>query len=175
MDADPSPRCQRPFFSTAERHCCHQDCTQRSATLIVGSTSDLRGSSSSREAVYRLDVRHAARPEGVFDLTSEQIDWENKLVDLLPEGREQLAKKHRPVVRLPDALKSHFSGRAVSYEGAPVKSVKKSLWCACDRAGVQRCSSYRFRHTAARWMRKQGVPQWEVAAQLGHSLKKSSP
>lgn len=27
---------------------------------------------------------------------------------------------------------------------------------------------YGIRHTMARWMRKSGVPAWEVAAQLGH-------
>jgi len=27
---------------------------------------------------------------------------------------------------------------------------------------------YSLRHTVARWLRKEGVPAWEVAAQLGH-------
>jgi len=49
---------------------------------------------------------------------------------------------------------------------------QKGLWRACDRAGVKRCSPYSFRHTAARWMRKSGVPPWEVATQLGHSAGK---
>ncbi len=115
----------------------------------------------------------AARPQAVLELTSGQIDWEDGLVDLLPEGREQLARKHRPVVKLPDCLRTRFSGFAISYDGGPVKSVKKALWRACDRAGVERCSSYSFRHTAARWMRKHGVPPWEVAAQLGHSAGKT--
>jgi hypothetical protein len=60
----------------------------------------------------------------------------------------------------------------VSYGGEPVKSIKNGLWRACDRAGVKRCAPYSFRHTAARWMRKSGVPPWEVAAQLGHSVGK---
>jgi len=114
----------------------------------------------------------AARPEAVLELNSKQVDWENGLVDLLPEGREQLARKYRPVVKLPDALQMCFEGFAVSYKGEPVKSIKKALWRACDRAGVPRCSSYSFRHTAARWMRKQGVGPWEVSAQLGHSAGK---
>ena len=37
---------------------------------------------------------------------------------------------------------------------------------------MKRCSPYSFRHTAARWMRRSGVPPWEVAAQLGHSVGK---
>jgi len=81
-------------------------------------------------------------------------------------------KKYRAVVRLPDALWETFDGWAVSYDGDPVKSIKNALWRACDRAGVKRCSPYSFWHTAARWMRKSGVPPWEVAAQLGHSVGK---
>jgi hypothetical protein len=60
----------------------------------------------------------------------------------------------------------------VSYNGKPVKSIKNGLWRACDWAGVKRCSPYSFRHTAVRWMRRSGVPPWEVAAQLGHSVGK---
>ena len=52
------------------------------------------------------------------------------------------------------------------------RASKNGLWRACDRAGVKRCAPYSFRHTAARWMRKSGVPPWEVAAQLGHSVGK---
>lgn len=47
-----------------------------------------------------------------------------------------MAKKYRPVVRLPDALRETFEGWAVSYGGEPVKSIKYGLWRACDRAGV---------------------------------------
>lgn len=120
----------------------------------------------------RCTARTAARPEAVFDLHSGQIDRVNRLVDLLPKNRKQVAKKYRPVVRLPVALQAPFEGYAVSYEGERVKSIKKALWRACDRANVERCSSYSFRHTAARWMRQKGVPPWEISAQLGHSAGK---
>ena len=76
------------------------------------------------------------------------------------------------MVRLPDALCETFEGWALSYGGEPVKSIKNGLWRACDRAAVKRCAPYSFRHTAARWIRKSGVPPWEVAAQLGHSVGK---
>jgi len=114
----------------------------------------------------------AARPEAVMELHSRQIDFGHGLIHLNPAEREQVPKKYRPVVRLPDALWESFEGWAVSYEGQPVKSIKNGLWRACDRAGVKRCSPYSFRHTAARWMRKSGVPPWEVACQLGHSVGK---
>ena len=114
----------------------------------------------------------AVRPAAVLELHSNQINREDGLIDLLPEGRQQIPKKYRPTVRLPDALKAPFEGLAVSYQGRCVKSIKNALWRACDRAGVERCSMYSFRHTAAKWMRTQGVQPWEVSAQLGHSAGK---
>lgn len=113
-----------------------------------------------------------ARPEALLELHSRQINFVDGLIYLNPPERVQERKKYRPVVRLPDALWETFEGWAVSYNGEPVKSIKNGLWRACDRAGVKRCAPYSFRHTAARWMRRSGVPPWEVAAQLGHSVGK---
>jgi integrase len=113
-----------------------------------------------------------ARPQAVLELHSRQIEFEFGIVHLNPPEREQVPRKYRPTVRIPDALWEEFEGWAVAYEGNPVKSIKTGLWRACDRGGVKRCSPYSFRHTAARWMRRSGVPPWEVAAQLGHSVGK---
>ena len=114
----------------------------------------------------RWAIGTAARPEAVLDLDACQIDWTRGLVDLLPPGRDQTPKKFRPVVRLPERLSERFEGPAV---GATFQRVKRGLRRACDAAKVKRCSTYSFRHTAARWMRSKGVNPWEVQAQLGHS------
>jgi hypothetical protein len=58
------------------------------------------------------------------------------------------------------------------WDGETARSIKTGLWRACDRGGVARCSRHSFRHTAAHCMRRSGVPPWEVAAQLGHSVGK---
>jgi len=113
-----------------------------------------------------------ARPEAILELHSRQVDFKYGLIHLNPPEREQVRKKYRPTIRLPDALWEPFEGWAVAYDGNPVKSIKTGLWRACDRGWVKRCSPYSFRHTAARWMRRGGVPPWEVAAQLGHSVGK---
>ena len=68
-----------------------------------------------------------ARPEAVLELHSRQINFEDGLVHLNPPGREQVAKKYRPVVRLPDALWETFEGWAVSYGGRPVKHQKRAV------------------------------------------------
>ena len=68
-----------------------------------------------------------ARPEAVLELHSRQINFEDGLVHLNPPGHEQVAKKYRPVVRLPDALWETFEGWAVSYGGRPVKHRKRAV------------------------------------------------
>jgi hypothetical protein len=62
----------------------------------------------------------AARPEAVLELHSNQINRVDGLIDLLPEGRQQISKKYRPVVR-PDALRTSSEGTIVAYGGRPLK------------------------------------------------------
>jgi hypothetical protein len=76
-----------------------------------------------------------ARPEAVLELHSREVNFEDGFIYLNPPAREQVRKKYRPVVRLPDALWETFEGWAVSYGGEPVKSIKNGLWRPCDRAG----------------------------------------
>ncbi len=81
------------------------------------------------------------------------------------------------MVKLPKTLRDRYwnngnyprSGPVISFNGAPVKSVR-TAWKRTRRKigldeAVNPCS---LRHTAARWMRKEGVPAWDVSAQLGH-------
>ena len=109
----------------------------------------------------------AARPEAVMSLHSTQIDWDRGIVRLNAEGREQ-NKKVRPTVRLGGPV-DRFEGFAVSFHGDRVKSIKTAWRKARERAGLDdRCLPYSLRHSAARWMRLQGVSGEEVAQQLGH-------
>lgn len=57
----------------------------------------------------------------------------------------------------------------VAFNGKKVQSVK-SAWrkLRTDLQLDDDVQPYGIRHTMARWMRKSGVPAWEVAAQLGH-------
>jgi integrase len=79
----------------------------------------------------------AARPEAVLELHSRQIDFHNGLILLNPPEREQVAKKYRPVVRLPDALWDSFDGWAVCYEGDPLDAPeRRSAVGGCRPAGT---------------------------------------
>ncbi|MBL1430666.1 MAG: site-specific integrase [Robiginitomaculum sp.] len=124
----------------------------------------------------------AARPEAITDMTWEQVDFENNLILLNPLGRKQ-NKKHRPTVKLPPALKERYwnngdypkTGPVISYRGKEVSTIR-TAWRR-TRAKVEldmQVNPYSLRHTAARWMRKEGVPAWDVSAQLGHKSREFS-
>lgn len=116
----------------------------------------------------------ACRPEAALELERNQIDFNNRLINLQPTWRIE-TKKYRPTVRLVSALAGILSNakgdRLVMYKGKPVKSVKTSFRKLRVRAGLDdKVNPYSIRHTMAREMRKRGVDAWQVAAQLGHKL-----
>ncbi len=126
-----------------------------------------------------LDFATAARPEAVTDLTLEQMNETDRFIDLNPPGRRQ-THKHRPVVPmiqavadwLPywrlDALKTDSGRRILHRRGEPVKQTKKGVKDLAARIGLPGVTRYTIRHTVATYLRRQGVPKWEVEGLLGH-------
>jgi len=117
----------------------------------------------------------ACRPEAAYELTGEQLDFENRLIDLNPPGRAQ-TKKIRPVVKMPESLavilKGAPKGRLITYQGKPVKNARNSWRAMRTKCKLDdRVQPYSIRHTMARWMRKEGVSAWDTAAQLGHKSR----
>ena len=118
----------------------------------------------------------AARPKAVLDLHYKQIDFARDIIDLNPIGRSQTTK-NRPVVKLPNTLKSllkkeqklHSNPYVIHFNDQPIKSTK-SAWTSLRKAsGLEgKVTPYSIRRSMARFMRTQGVPAWDVAEQLGH-------
>jgi integrase len=121
----------------------------------------------------------AARTSAVLELTLDQIDTANGLINLNPTGRTQ-TKKYRPTVKLPDQLMEYAVARGsatpqvselVHFNGKPVKSIKTAWSKMRAESGLEgNIQTYSLRHTMARWMRMRSVPAWETAAQLGHKM-----
>lgn len=116
-----------------------------------------------------------ARPEALCELTWPQVDFDAGLIELNPEGRQQTSK-FRPTIKLPPALGEYLKQvqrtgpYVISWRGGPTRRYFEAWQRAKESAGLEgTITPYSYRHTAARWMRQQGVPPWEVAAQLGHS------
>jgi integrase len=84
------------------------------------------------------------------------------------------------VVKMPEMLATVLagapSGRLVTFQGRPVKKINKA-WRGMRRAAGldEDVNPYSIRHTMARWVRQNGVPVWEVAAQLGHNPAITAP
>lgn len=117
----------------------------------------------------------AGRNEAVMDLTWEAIDFDAGLIHLNPEGRAQTSKR-RPTVKLPDTLRAILwprrgTGSLFVFRGKVVKKVENGWHKMVKRSGLKgNVTAYSLRHTAARWMRMQGVPMEEIANQLGHKM-----
>lgn len=126
-----------------------------------------------------LSLNTAARPSAIYDLTVDQVNVDDRLIDLNPPGRAQ-TKKHRPVLPITDsllpwvrrAMAESESGHLIEYQGKPVKSLKKAFAKAVTTAGLERAervTPYSLRHTMGKALRSAGVPRWEVEGILGHA------
>ncbi|GEL41558.1 hypothetical protein MEX01_21490 [Methylorubrum extorquens] len=118
-----------------------------------------------------------SRPEAVKELKWEQVDFEDGLLHLNPEEREQTSKR-RPVVKMPPMLIAYLrqipreSDFVVSFRGRPVDRYYTALGESRKRSGLdERVNLYSARHTVARWMRKECVPIEEISGQLGHRVR----
>jgi len=117
-----------------------------------------------------------ARPDAILDLSLTRCDIENRLIDLLPRGRNQTTK-HRPTIKMPEAivpltqkLKSvPHKEFVIGIGDEPQKSIRTAWRRARTTAKLDdQVNPYSLRHTIGRWLRQQGVDAWEVSAQLGH-------
>ena len=127
-------------------------------------------------ALLFICLATGSRPEAVKELRWAQVDFDDGLLHLNPEEREQTSKR-RPVVRMPPSLIAYLrqiprdSDFVVSYRGKPVDRYYSALGTSRAAAGLdERVNLYSARHTVARWMRKERVPFEEVAGQLGHRV-----
>ena len=127
-------------------------------------------------ALLFICLATGSRPEAVKELRWTQVDFDDGLLHLNPEEREQTSKR-RPVVRMPPSLVAYLrqipreSDFVVSFRGKPVRRYYTALGESRTRAGLDdRVNLYSARHTVARWLRKERVPFEEVAGQLGHRV-----
>ncbi|WP_417449563.1 tyrosine-type recombinase/integrase [Kordiimonas sp.] len=123
-----------------------------------------------------LMIATAARPDAIRELTRGQCDVKSRLIKLNPNERAQ-TKKYRPTLRMPESIVpviKRFDADApevylVGGSDEMLKSVRTTWLTARKNAKLDdQVNPYSLRHTMARWLRKSGVPAWEVSAQLGH-------
>lgn len=124
------------------------------------------------------------RPAAALELTPDQVDFEEGVIDLNPPGRVQ-TRKRRPVLPLTESLRGVLTRiqrapgtRYVQYRGEPVKSVKTAWRKIVVDAGFvveeegketrEPITPYSIRHSLARHLMKQRVSLDEIGGFLGH-------
>ena len=100
-----------------------------------------------------------------IDIDGKRFVWR----ELVQRRREQVAAAR---VGQPHLLAGAPPGRLVTFHAYPVKKINKA-WRGMRQAAEldAEVNPYSIRHTVARWVRQNGVPAWEVAAQLGHKSR----
>lgn len=124
-----------------------------------------------------LAVTTGARMSALLDLTWDRVDMGVGTVDLNPAGREITNKRRttvklnsRALAALQEAWEARLTDHVIEYGGKPVKSVKKAIRAAAERAGVP-CSPHVFRHTSGVWMANRDVSMEKIAQRLGTTVR----
>jgi integrase len=123
-----------------------------------------------------LMLATAARVSAVTSLTWDRVDMQRRLIHLA-DPDDKARRKGRAVVPINDTLfaalqtakAEALSDYVVEWGSGQVKSIKRSISSAAERAGLEDVSPHVFRHTAAVWMAEAGIPMSEISQYLGHT------
>ncbi|MBI1207209.1 MAG: tyrosine-type recombinase/integrase [Azospirillum sp.] len=125
----------------------------------------------------RIALYTGARVSAILDITWPQIDFVRNTIDLNPPGRRRTSKgrARMPLPRHLAAALRRAQRRAVgpyviTENGKRLGSVKRSFASACARAGFDDVTPHTLRHTCGTWLAMAGVPLWDIAGWLGHSM-----
>lgn len=120
-----------------------------------------------------LAIETAGRRDALEKLTWAQVDFETRVIHLNPAGRRQTSKR-RASVPISDALLPILRRAYAERTGEWVLDDARHCVWGIDRAarlaGVGGVTPHVFRHTAATWMARRGVPLWQIAGVLGNTV-----
>lgn len=120
-----------------------------------------------------------ARPATVLEFSRPQFHFDLRRIELLAPWRAP-NDKGRPIVPMIDTvvpwLEDCGPGLLVAYRTKkgtrPLKSIRMGFERARDRAGLpEKITPYTIRRTLSTELRRRGVPPWEIAGFLGHSVR----
>lgn len=129
-----------------------------------------------------LAVYGGARKGAILELRWSQVDLRHERIDWSAPGRRQTAKRRSKIpirrrlltfLRLARQRGSDL-GPVLNIDGKPIGDVKKSFATACAAAGLKGVTPHTLRHTCGTWMAQAGVPMWEIAGFLGHTVQRTT-
>lgn len=121
-----------------------------------------------------LALETAARRNAILELKWDQVDFETRVVHLNPDGRVQTSKRRASVPisnALLAVLQRAYRERISDFVLDHDSRLHDALNAVADAADVQGVTPHVFRHTAATWMARQGVPLWKIAKILGNTVE----
>ena len=123
-----------------------------------------------------LAATTGARREAILSLTWDRVDLDRGLIHYADptiattnKGRAVVPINDLARAALVEARRGATSPFVVEWAGQRVRSVKKGLATAAERAGLDHVTAHVFRHSAASILAESGVPMAEIAQLLGHS------
>lgn len=123
-----------------------------------------------------LAIATGGRKEALLSLKWDQIDFVRGIIHLDDQsaahkrkGRASVPMNKTILAALHEARKAAQSDYVIEWAGERVKSVKRSLAKAAEKAGLEAVTAHVFRHSAARWQAEAGIPMSQIASYLGHS------
>jgi integrase len=118
-----------------------------------------------------LAMATAARPGSLMDLTWDRVDAATQTIALAVPGVDH-GNKRRPRVPMPASVAAYLEplrsvGPVIQWRGKRLSGHKRLYAGIAERAGVT-AGAYGIRKACATWMRREGVPEWDVLGMLGH-------
>lgn len=123
-----------------------------------------------------IALHTAARKGAIADLTWQQVDFAQGLINFNPPGRRQTSKRRVIVpinatlrLALEEAANLRTTDHVLEWGGQPAGNIKKAFERAARRAGLAGVTPHVLRHTAASWMAMQGIDMQLISRYLGHT------
>lgn len=117
----------------------------------------------------------AARVQAVLDLTWDRVDFDTGMIHLRDpddkgrrKGRAVVPMNRSVRASLETAKRAALTNYVIEWAMGPVKSIRKGLTRAAERAKIEGVGAHVLRHTAAVWLAEAGVGMEEIAQYLGH-------
>jgi integrase len=117
-----------------------------------------------------------ARRSAILGLTWSQVDLEQDRIDFNEPGRPR-TNKRRAIIPIPRRLRTFLvlaRDRSHTDRVFHVTNIGRSFTTAARRAGLPALTMHVLRHTVGTWLAQAGVPLWEVAGWLGHTMARTT-
>lgn len=121
-----------------------------------------------------LQLGTIGRPSAVIEVTGQQIDLVNGILDLNPPGREQ-NKKRRPKIPICETFAKWLTAwnvpgeqHCLLHRAKPI-ATRNFIRKVIREAKVPNCNPYTFRHSISSWLAWRGVSKWERKKAMGHA------